>query len=135
MAYLICRAGRAFGVACTLMWIPFVLELIYVPKTWPLISIIPLALLTAILYFKQIWSLVIMRIIYRALIITVIVVIILALIAWALDALNIYAYNGTAVVAIGLIIGLILTIVSLIASKINGNTFDYRGERPELDMQ
>lgn len=125
MAYYICRYGRGFGAAFAITWPLFVLELLFLPKTWPLISIVVLIPLTVIFIYKQMWSLIFSRILVRLLIIFVTIGIISMLLAWAVRALNIYKPDNYAVAALALIVSIVLTLASLIVVRINDKTYDY----------
>jgi hypothetical protein len=131
-AYYLCRAIRGLSVAFSFTLILFIPVLLYtqdksmqMQENAALIAMVALGLLTVIFIYKQMWSLIISRIIYRGMYIIVAALLLVVGISGILSALRIYRPNNTLVVAGGLILGIILTLASYIIIKLNRDTYEY----------
>lgn len=128
LAYYFCRAGRALGAAIIVSLIVILLELFYMPKTFPVISLVVIALATVVFYVKQMWSLIVSRIITRVTLFLLIALIVFGGIAWVLSALNIYKIGSpqmAGVVAAAIVAGLVLSVVSLVFFHVKDTTYEY----------
>jgi hypothetical protein len=94
-------------------------------ETASLSALAMLAVLSVIFIIMQMWSLILTRIIYRGLLIVTVIFLLTVGIAWALGALKLYKPDNTMVVALGLILGVIMTLASFIIVRINDDTYDY----------
>lgn len=106
-------------------------ELFYLPKTFPVISLVVIVLATVVFYVKQMWSLIISRIVTRVALFLFIALIVFGGIAWVLSALNVYKIGSPQmidVVAAAIIVGLVLSVASLAFFHVKNITYDYTPE-------
>lgn len=100
-------------------------ELFSQPKSLPILSLIVVLVLTCILSYKQMWTLILSRITLRISLVIFVAVMVFILIEWALGALNIAKPDNVLAVIAGLVVGLVLSAISLVLFKVKSDTFDY----------
>ncbi len=124
-AYFISRFARAVGVAFAILLILSIPGII-IKESWALLpgAVVALLVLLVLLY-QQMWSLMLSRIMYRAILVFLIVALVLAGSAFALQALKLYQPDGPMLTGAIMVVSLILTIVSLLLVRVNGKTYDY----------
>jgi hypothetical protein len=125
LAYYFCRIGRGIGAGFVLSVPIILLELVYLPKTFPLISIPVIVVLSFFFAYMQMWTLILARMTLRASLIVIVAMVIFELARWVLGTLNIMALDNGLTVLAGLITGIVLSAVSLAIVKVKSNTFDY----------
>jgi hypothetical protein len=131
MSYYAARVARAVGSAFAVAMVIGILEYLYAPYNanarypFPYVAMAIFVLVTGVLLYKQYWSLLIKRILYRAYAIFFIVAVIIAIPSFILDGLNIYKPDGPLMAAAIVMVSLVLTLVSLVMLKVDTDTLDY----------
>jgi DNA-directed RNA polymerase subunit RPC12/RpoP len=134
-AYYISRVLRALGIAFAVMLILSIPGII-IRESWVFVPAGAVAMIVLIvLIIQQMWSLLLIRVLYRAILVFLIVALVLAAPAFALQAMNWYQPDGPMLTAAILVVSLILTIVSLLLFKINTKTYDYHQNANPVDIR